>query len=228
MPRLSLRCLLPLLLAIAALGTSSRVSAQTVIADTAPVLVYRVQFTGVLSSLNFRGFSGGYYIADVNNGASDSGALILLQLIGNARRYYTLNNFGQLFFATDGRNPQAFVVGSTTSVGAVSAPATRTITFFVNSEAKDQVKLNLELSNSPANFFIPKQLKGQAIFCDSQEDQPYVLAPGQASGTAAQVNVSFQYDEGQSVYSLKRNVGRSSMVAKIISELKKDKYTQGN
>jgi hypothetical protein len=225
---LSLRCLLPLLVAIAALNVS-RASAQSGGGtNVAPVLVYRVQFNEVLSSINFRGFSGGYYIADVNNGASDSGTLILLQVVGNNRHYYSLTNFGQMFFASDGRTPKALVVGNATSVASTTVAATRTITFFLSSEAKNQIKLDLKLSNGPSNFFIPKELKGQAIFCDSQEDQPFALAPGQAVGTAAEVNVSFKYDEGQTEYSLQRNAGRADMATKLISELKKDKYTQGN
>lgn len=228
---LSLRCLLSLLVAIAVFS-ASRASAQSGGGtggggtNVAPVLVYRIQFTGVLSSINFRGFDGGYYVADVNNGASNSGTMILTQVVGNTRRYYQLNNFGQLFYATDGKNQKALVVGSTTAVASTTVAATRTITFYLTGDAKDKIKL--DLVNGSTSINIGKELKGQAIFCDSQEDQPYVLAPGQAVGTAAEVNVTFKLDEGQSDYSEKRNAGRSDMVTKLVNELKANKYVLGN
>ncbi len=227
MTRSSLRRLLPIFAVIAGLY-AARVQAQTTTTTTnaAPVLVYRVQFTGVESSLNFRGFSGGYYIADVNNGASNSGTLILTQSVGSTRRYYQINNFGALFYGSNGKDTQAIVVGNTTSIASTTVSATRTITFFLMGEATDKVEL--ELVNGTINMSIAKELKGRAIFCDSQEDQPFVLAPGQAVGTAAEVSCTFKYDEGQSKYSEQRSAGRADMITKIINELKSDKYVVGN
>ena len=79
---------------------------------SAQVAVYRLNFSPSGDNINYRAFQNGYYISPVQGG---TGALILVQNgTGSSKLYYTYNNFGETFFASNG-NTKRMVLTATSS-----------------------------------------------------------------------------------------------------------------
>jgi hypothetical protein len=205
-----------------ALPSFGQAPGATTIPNSGPVLVYRITFSGAQDSLNFRGYTGGYYFSDVASTPGSTGTLILLQVVGGVRKYYQTNSFGTLYYAAKGKDRKAVIVGTT----ATNTTAVTNTTFYLTGKADSSQEV--AFANAEAKFFTSKELKGTAIFCDSQEDLPFAYAPGESFGTAAQVNIAMKMDEAQTAYSTTRAAGRSDMVTKVVSELVSDGYSNGN
>lgn len=83
-------------------------------------IVYDLRFEVIGESINFRPYSGGYYIAPRGE-ESNSGTLILLRTSGNQKQYFEYRNFGEVFYAaSNGANQKA--VFTATAANDVSTP----------------------------------------------------------------------------------------------------------
>lgn len=215
--------------------TSSSTTATS--SGPSPVLVYKLTFTSMGDSINFRSYQGGYIVFDVGISGSNAGTVVLTQIVGGARKYYTIKDYGQMFFATKGKEVKAVMTGnksttpgtttsgSTTSTSSAAA-ATTSIFMYAIGSASDQ--LDLDLRNGSANVTIAKSMKGYGIFCDSQEDLPFASAAGEDVGTAGAVSLTLAYDEGLSTFSEKNNSDRATMITKIQTQLANESYTNGD
>ena len=215
---------LAILLAVFAslLGWAAPASAQTT-TPVGPVLVYRLTFAPTGDSINFRSYQGGYYVADMANSGGNSGTLILTQVLGGARKYYTLATFGGFFYALDGGARKAVFSGSKTT----TSPALSNITFFATGASTRQAEF--KFINGDADLHFANKLQGVALFSDSLEDLPFVSAAGTADqGTAASMNLTLTLQEGLSERSRKDSIARNAMVTLLQNQLLDQKYSNGD
>lgn len=224
-------------LALLAATTHAQTSSTTS-TGSSPVLVYKIDFSTMGDSINFRSYQGGYLVFDVGYTGSNTGTVILTQVLGGVRKYYTIANYGQMFYATKGNNTKAVFSGNksttagssttTTTSSTATTTASATTTIFMYGIGDADKKLDLELRNGEANIAIASELDGYGIFTDSQEDLPFASASGEDVGTAGAVALHLKYDEGLSTFSEKNNTTRTAMVTKIQQELAKDSYVNGD
>ncbi len=207
------------LLLLAGFGRTA--SAQTTTTPTGPVLVYKLTFRALPDNISFRPYQGGYYVADIANTSGNSGTLILTQVVGKVRKYYTFVNFGQLFNALKSGDSKAIMSGTRTT----TSPAYTNITFYGTGNAEKSEEYKLQ--NGELKLAIANELNGYALFVDSQEDMPFVMAPGQDIGTAGAMNVSLRYSQGHSEQSAKGSISRTAMVTTIQNQLKEQGYVSG-
>ena len=205
-----------------AVAQTTNTPSTTATAPSGPVLVYRLTFRPLGDSINFRAYQGGYYVADIANGESNSGTLILTQVLGGTRKYYTLSNYGALFYGVKGGERKAIFSGAKTT----TTPALTNITFQAVGEiSKTQ---NIELPGGDYKAAIATKLEGVGIFADSQEDLPFASAQGQDLGTAGMVNVTLTLQDGLTENSLKTNISRTAMVTQLQGQLIDQDYTTGD
>lgn len=186
------------------------------------MLVYRLSFRPLGSSINFRTYQGGYYVADIANNSGNSGTLILTQVLGGVRKYYTLTNFGPLVYALKGDERKAIFSGTKQT----TSPAFTNITFYALGETNKSA--DFKFTNADAKFAFATKLEGFGLFVDSQEDLPFSSAPGVNVGTAGSVNVTLTYQEGLSERSRQQNIPRNTMVTLLQQELAEQKYSNGD
>jgi hypothetical protein len=219
-------------------ATAHAQTSSTTTTGSSPVLVYKIDFSTMGDSINFRSYQGGYLVFDVGYTGSNTGTVILTQVLGGVRKYYTIANYGQMFYATKGNNTKAVFSGNkstaagssttTTTSSTATSTASATTTIFMYGIGDADKKLDLELRNGEANLAIASELEGYGIFTDSQEDLPFASASGEDVGTAGTVSLHLKYDEGLSTFSEKNNTTRTAMVTKIQQELVKDGYVNGD
>jgi hypothetical protein len=184
-------------------------------------LVYKLTFRQLADNISFRPYQGGYYVADIANTSGNSGTLILTQVVGKVRRYYTFTNFGLLFNALKGGNSKAIMSGTRQT----TTPAYTNITFYATGNAEESTEYTLQLGTLDLAY--ANELTGYAMFVDSQEDMPFVTAPGQDIGTAGAMNLTMKYDQGHSVQSAKNSISRNAMVTEIQNMLRDQDYVSG-
>jgi hypothetical protein len=233
---LALTCVSLAFLAVSATAQTATTPKSTA-GNKSRAIVYHLTFTPNGTSINFRNYTNAYYVADVPT-ASGGGTLILMQVVGGTRTYYTYEDFGGLFIAIKGNDRKGVMVGSkttastTTTTTAATATttasgATQNITLYGIGDAKDKID-----SENPAfpnsEMLIPKTLEGTAIFVDSQEDFPFAFAAGENVGTAGQLTLTARYDEGMSANSLQKNLTRNAVVSSIWDLLKGQNYVDGS
>lgn len=214
------RSLVVLLAVVASiLGWAAPASAQTTTANTGPVLVYRLNFRPAGDTINFSAYQGGYYVVDVAGGV---GSMILTKVLGGTRKYYTLANYGNFFYAVKGSDRKAIMTGSKTNTATVIS----NITFqAIGDLSKDT---EFQFTNGEFNLRYATKLEGVALFADSQEDLPFASAPGIDIGTAGTLNVTFVLQEGLTELSRKSFLNRTSMITKLKQQLADQKYTDGD
>ena len=197
-------------------------------------LVYHLTFTPNGSSINFRNYTNAYYIADLPS-SGGSATLILTQVSGGKRTFYTYEDFGGMFIAVNGSDRKGVLSGSrtgapTTSGASSSATVTvptQNITLYAIGDAKEKIDVN-NGAVTEGQLVFPKKLEGSAIFVDSQEDYPFASAPGVNAGSAGMLNLTATYDEGMSANSLKRNYSRNGLVSALWALLKTQGYVDAN
>ena len=224
-------------IALGGLPAKSQTTSATTSTGSSPVLVYKLSFVNMGDSVNFRSYQGGYLIFDVGIGGYNTGTVILTQVTGGVRKYYTIKDYGQMFYATKGGATKAVLTGnksttpgSTTSGTTTSASTTSaaTTTIFMYAIGDATSKLELDVRNGAANLAIAKELTGFGIFCDSQEDLPFANAAGEDVGTAGAVSLTLKFDEGLTTFSEENNTTRTDMVTKIQTQLADQDYTNGD
>lgn len=225
------------LLALVTVPARAQSSTTTTTSGSSPVLVYKISFTDMGDSINFRSYQGGYLVFDVGYTGSNTGTVILTQVVGGVRKYYTIANYGQMFYATKGNTVKAVFTGNksttagsstTTTTSSTSTTASATTTIFMYGVGDADKQLDLDLRNGDANVSIATEIDGYGIFTDSQEDLPFATAAGEDVGTAGAVSLHLKYDEGLSSFSEKNNTSRTAMVTKIQQDLAKQNYTNGD
>lgn len=202
------------------IGWVAPAAAQTT-TTTGPVLVYRLSFKPLGNSINFRSYQGGYYVADLANGSSNNGTLILTQVLGGVRRFYMFNNFGPIVYALKGEERKAIFTGTRQT----TTPAITNITFYAVGETNKNG--DFKFTNGTGKFAYATKLEGYGLFVDSQEDMPFASAPGANIGTAGSVGVTLTLQEGMTERSRIGSVNRTTMVANLLLELAEQKYSPG-
>jgi hypothetical protein len=211
---------LAILLAIfaALLGWAAPASAQTT-TTTSPVLVYRLSFKASSDSINFHNYQGGYYVSDVTGGV---GTMILTKVLGGTRKYYTLTNYGAIFYGLKGKERKAIMTGSKTNTSTVIS----NITFQAMGNATKSS--DYQFANGEFQGVFATKLEGVALFADSQEDLPFAGGAGADIGTAATVSVTFTLQDGLTELSRKSNITRTAMITQLKNQLADQDYSNGD
>jgi hypothetical protein len=196
--------------------------------STTQVYVYRLTFTNKTGNVNFRSYQGGYYVCDV---FGTKGTLVLTQVLGNVRSYYTYTNFGQVFAVTKAGERRAVMVGSlytgpsgSQATSSVTSAVTN-MTLYAMGEAEETKAHSFSFGEATLSY--AKELKGYGIFCDSQEDLPFVLAAGTDTGSSGVVDYTMTFDEGQTETAQTANMSVTEATAKVVEQLTEQKYING-
>lgn len=185
-------------------------------------IVYDLRFEVVGESINFRPYSGGYYIAPRGE-ESNSGTLILLRTTGSQKQYFQYKDFGEVFYAaTNGANQKA--VFTATAANDVS-----TTTFYAIGSAKERV--SFKGTASEGEYLIAREMKGYAVSADSERDLPF--AEGQATdpydiGVAGATVLTCRYNDTYTEDPTKAVMSRDDTVTKLIGILEEAGYVNGN
>jgi hypothetical protein len=180
------------------------------------MLVYKLTFEAAGESINYRPFTGGYYVAPVTGG---SGSLILTRVTGDTRLYYDYENFGELFLALKGSNRKAVI--SATATNDVSAT-----TFYAIGDANE--KMSISTAALEGNTFVATTLKGYAVSADSERDLPYASANANDIGVAGASYMTARLDEAFSEKAKDEAASLSATVDEILELLAGQSYTDGN
>lgn len=203
-----------LLVTIASALVSSTASAWSI--------VYDLRFEVIGESINFRPYSGGYYIAPRGE-ESNSGTLILLRTSGNQKQYFQYRNFGEVFYAaTNGSNQKA--VFTATAANDVS-----TTTFYAIGSAKERVQF--KGAAEEGTYLVARELKGFAVSADSERDLPF--AESQETdpydiGVAGATVLTCRYNDTYTEDPTKAVLSRDDTVQKILDILEESGYVDGN
>jgi len=127
----------------------------------AQVVVYRLDFKDTKDGINYRPYLGGFYVAPAIGG---TGSLILQRTESDGLIYVTLENFGELFVATDNKTKR-FVLS------AAAANEVSTTNFLAMGRLDTKFKANG--ANFELDIKVSRELKGYAMSADSQSDLPF-------------------------------------------------------
>src|SRR5262249_36273246 len=106
------------------------------------VAVYRLSFSKLGTTINYKAYQDGYYVAPIGGGA---GALILLQTTGGSNKvFYTFTNFGQSFIASSAGS-QMMVIS------AVSSSTAANTTLYAIGPVNQQLSYEQSLSTPATN-----------------------------------------------------------------------------
>ncbi len=139
-------------------GTGSGTGTSTAATDKFDLVVYRLSFKKTGESLNYKQFSGGYFVGGSVNG---SGALILEMERDGLKLFKEYLNFGSLFVAkAQGERKAVLSAMDTNSISST--------VFFAVGDANQSFKVNAPSITGSVNF--SKKLTGYTISADSESD----------------------------------------------------------
>ncbi len=213
-------------------GGSTTTAPKSAAGAKSQAVVYHLTFSPSGTSINFRNYTNAYYVADLPVYGS-GGTLIVTQVVGGVRKFYTYEDFGGMFIAVKGSDKKGVIVGSRTSGSSSSSSSTtaganQNITLYAIGDAKGGADITNRDVGGTAKALFPTKLEGTAIFVDSMEDYPFAFAPGADVGSAGKLDLTATYDEGMSANSLVRNYSRNGVVASIWALLVSQGYTNAS
>ncbi|MDB6006493.1 MAG: hypothetical protein JWR15_3480 [Prosthecobacter sp.] len=139
-------------------GTGSGTGTSSASTDKFDLVVYRLSFKKTGESLNYKQFSGGYFIGGAVNG---SGALILEMERDGLKLFKEYLDFGSLFVAKEQGERKAVL-------SAIDTNSVSSTTFFAVGDANQSFKVSAPSIIGSVNF--AKKLTGYAISADSESD----------------------------------------------------------
>ncbi|MCB1227002.1 MAG: hypothetical protein KDK99_14390 [Verrucomicrobiales bacterium] len=158
-------------------GLSPRAEAQ--------LAVYQLEFKPTGESINYRSYESGYYVAPMTGG---TGSLVLMLTTGGVKRYFTYDNFGELFVAVSG--DQRKVVLTATAANTVS-----TTTFFAIGDADERYRVETRAAESQVH--LARKLQGYSVSADSERDLPFSSGSTLDLGVAGAAHLTATFDEGR-------------------------------
>jgi len=180
----------------------------------AQVAVYRLSFETTGETVNYRPYQNGYYIAPIQGG---TGSLVLTQITGGQRKYFSYANFGESFVALSGEKKR--MVLSATAANDVST----TVFYAIGTTDKE---IEVETRNANSQIKVATKLKGFAISADSEQDLPFSGA-GNSVGVAGASVLTAKYDETLSRAAIRDGLSVAAELALIIDSLESTGYVDG-
>ena len=206
-------------------STNNNTAPKSTKGATSRAVVYRLQFTPDGDSINFRNYTNAYYLADIPLSSTSGGTLILTQVVGGVRTFYTYEDFGGMFIAVKGSEKKGIMVGTRTSASTTASATTTTgyvqnLTLYAIGKPDEQTDAkNPAIAGENAKTVFPNKLEGTAIFVDSQEDFPFAYVTGENFGSAGVMKLTAEFSEGLSAGSLERNMVRNELVQMLWEQL---------
>jgi hypothetical protein len=190
--------------------------AEQATTNTGPMLVYRMTFEAAGESINYRPFTGGYYIAPITGGP---GSLVLTRVTGNTKLYYSYENFGELFLALKDANRKAVL--SATAANDVSST-----TFYAIGDADE--KVTIATASLEGTTFVAREMKGYAVSADSERDLPYASNNASDIGVAGASFLTARLDTAFSERAKDQSATLDATLEEVLALLVEQGYTDGN
>ncbi|MDB6075603.1 MAG: hypothetical protein JWO89_3243, partial [Verrucomicrobiaceae bacterium] len=191
-------------------GTGSGSGSSTTATDKFDLVVYRLSFKKTGESLNYKPFSGGYFVVGAVNG---TGALILEMERDGLKLYKEYLNFGSVFVAkAQGERKAVLSAMDTNSVSST--------TFFAVGDANQSFKVNAPSITGSVNF--SKKLTGYAISADSESDLAFFGDGGDIGVAGVSLFTATYLEEAT-----KRANKNQSTVAKEVDQIEKELEEKG-
>lgn len=178
------------------------------------LLVYRLSFSKTGESINFKPFSGGYYIASASKGQSS--LIIEANVKGAGKLYKAYSNFGTLFATTSDTSRKGVLA-------AMDATSVSSTTYFAIGDLNDSFKVDTPSFKGSVNY--AKKLKGYAISADSGFDLAF-LGEDADVGVGGAASLTASYLEETSKLANKNLRTVADEVLQLEKELKADGFTK--
>ncbi|MDB6139040.1 MAG: hypothetical protein JWO94_2112 [Verrucomicrobiaceae bacterium] len=177
------------------------------------LVVYRMSFSKNGESINYKPFSGGYYVASASNG--ESAVIIEASPRNSGKVYKTYSNFGSLFVMAAGSNSKAALFA--TDVNSFSST-----TFYAVGDASQSFKVDAPSFKGSVNF--AKKLKGYAISADSGFDLAF-LGNDEGVGVGGVADLTASYLEDTSKLANKNLRTIATEIKQLEKELEEKGFT---
>lgn len=178
------------------------------------VVVYHLQFKEMGESINYRPYQNGYYIAPMEGG---SGSLVLTQVTGNVKQYFSYEGFGELFVALKGDKQK--MVLSATATSDVS-----TTVFYALGDGDEE--FDVKGRNLRGKVKVAKKLTGYAVSADSEQDLPF-YGTGASVGVAGVSELVARMDEANTNRARQENLDTAGAVDVVLGILTAAGYVDG-
>ena len=191
------------------------------------LLVYELKFRRTGESINYKPYTGGFYVdtaapsstSSSSSGTSSgggSGTMIVKIASDSGDFFKVFPSFGSLFVAKSGSDRRGVMF-------ATSDNSFSTTTFFAMGNASDS--LHFKASSGPEDIFFGRKLTGYAFSADSQYDLPFAGDLTDVGVGGASV-LTATYDESRSKAANKARRTIDTEVALLEAELQKDGLSQ--
>lgn len=187
-------------------GTGTATPGTGATDSSGDLVVYRLGFKTIGDSVNYRPFTGGYFVGAAVNGAGT----LILELEHQGSKYYReYPTFGSLFVAKS-RGDRKGVMS------AMDANSVSSTTFFATGDANQSIKVDAPSVNGSINF--ARKLTGYAFSADSETDLAF-FGDGSDIGVAGVSRLTATYLEDTSKLAKKNARTLKTEVQQLEKEL---------